>query len=82
MKRYVVDFESGNGKFHEIGEASSLDEAVNIVENFLQAKGFEVPYIRMWQKPESNKYIVDVGSYTEFFHIYYAEVSQFEGEWE
>lgn len=81
MKRYVVDFESDNGKFHEIGEAFSLDEAVNIVEDFLQAQDFEVPYIRVWQKPESNKYMVDVGSHTKFFHIYYAEVSQFEGEW-
>lgn len=81
MKRYVVDFESGNGKFHEIGEAFSLGEAVDIVENFLQAQDSEAPYIRMWQKPESNKYMVDVGSRTEFFHIYYAEVSQFEEEW-
>lgn len=80
MKRYVVDFESGNGKFHKIGEAFSLDEAVNIVENFLQAQDFEAPYIRIWQKPESNKYMVDVGSHTEFFHIYYAEVSLFEEE--
>jgi len=80
MKRYVVDFESSNGKFREIGEALSLDKAVNIVEDFLQAQGFEVPYIRMWQEPENNKYMVDVGSHTEFFHIYYAEVSQFEEE--
>ena len=80
MKRYVVDFESSNGKFHEIGKPFP-DEAVNIVEDFLQAQGFEVPYIRIWQEPENNKYMVDVGSHTEFFHIYYAEVSQFEEEW-
>lgn len=81
MKRYLVDFESANGTFHKIGEAFSLDEAVNIVENFLQAQDFEAPYIRVLQKPENNKYIVYVGSHTEFFHIYYAEVSLFEEEW-
>jgi hypothetical protein len=58
------------GEEREIGRASCYQEAWYIISEFLFDHKFTSHYQRIWKEDEStSRYVIDVGSHTEFFII-------------
>ena len=54
-----------------IGNCETVQDGYKIITNFLKERNYESPYWRM-SRYEDHEWI-DVGSYTEFFEIYFEE---------
>lgn len=66
---FKVFFENSAGKSRLIGTAETKGNAFKVIRDFLKDHNFISYYTRTWEPCEKHT-IVDVGSYTEFFHIY------------
>ena len=64
---YEVFFEKSSGAMVSLGKAENKQEANSIMFKFLRERNYRVYYTRHIQK--NDEIIVDVGSYTEFFHF-------------
>ena len=62
----ILYFGKGNEK-REIGRPENIAEALHIIYEFCEDKGFYIHYTRMWSKDGINTF--DVGSHTEFFTL-------------
>lgn len=62
-----VYFQNGNRKERLIGEADDRKQAMKIIRNFCDERGFYIPYTRSWA--DGNRIYVDVGSWSEKFII-------------
>lgn len=64
-----VEFEDRYDVRHVIGECETEKEAFKIIYDFLKEHNYESYYART-REIDENHIWVDVGSHTEFFHIY------------
>ena len=65
----IVKFQNSSGDEREIGRASDEKIAYQIINEFLADHNYKSYYMRSWITEDQVK-IVDVGSWSEFFHIY------------
>ena len=69
MKIYKVYFTNPSRRTsREIGRNRSLKKAERVIYRFLENKNYKVPYLRFWYD-ECQRYVYDVGSWSEFFYI-------------
>ena len=75
-----VVFENSYGERREIGRCKKQEEAMKIINNFLNEHNYKSYYCRMWVGcDEDGAYTkVDVGSWSEFFYIYTDEEEENE----
>ena len=62
-----VLFENSKGQTREIAKVKTTEQAYEEINKFCSERNYEIRLMREWKK--DNVTIVDVGSYTEFFHI-------------
>lgn len=62
MKLY---FKDAKGKKKEVSKISNKEDVLDIIINECHNRGYEVKYIRFWQKEDRVTY--DSGSHYEFF---------------
>ena len=65
---YEVFFEKSSGVMVSLGKTENEQEASAIMFKFLRERNYRVYYTRYLEK-SNGEIIVDVGSYTEFFHF-------------
>lgn len=65
----ILSFENSQGVQRIIAEINSVEEAHRQIKRFLDDHNFRSYYTRSW-KPQSWHTVFDVGSHTEFFHLY------------
>ena len=68
MSDLILYFENSQGKRTEIGRPSSMDEASQIISDFLKSHNYKSYYTRMWINDNDEVYY-DVGSHFEFFVV-------------
>lgn len=76
MKLY---FRNSNNQERLIAECKTIQEVNAAIKQFLAEHNYTSYYTRIWYEPEGTKtpygireesrFIYDVGSYTEFFHL-------------
>ena len=65
----IVKFQNSSGDEREIGKSSDEKVIYQIINEFLTDHNYHSYYMRSWITEDQAK-IVDVGSWSEFFHIY------------
>ena len=80
-KKFVhpVFFQDNYGKEHVIAEVQTMGEAFTAIREFCNKRNFDTPYTRFWLEPyrdeddmlDCYKMVFDVGSWSEFFNIYF-----------
>ena len=79
---YPVFFENSAGKERVIAEVQTMDEALDAIRKFLDEHEYKSYYTRFWLEEteyENEPCVVltfDVGSWSEFFHIYFDNMVQ------
>lgn len=79
---YPVFFENGYGKERVIAEVQTMDEALGAIRKFLVERGYKSYYTRFWLEETEHEnapcvvLTFDVGSWSEFFHIYFDNMLQ------
>ena len=68
-------FQNSQGKLRLIAQPTSDKEVNATIKQFLDDHNYKSYYTRTWYEPEINRFVIDVGSYTEFFQC---EVSKTE----
>lgn len=77
MKLVFIDSKDNQ---RELGIFETVEEAENKIKEFLEEKHFKSPY---WRKIYfDNKLTYDVGSWYEFFVIYYDNNAKEVGVWD
>ena len=71
-----LTFENSRGEERVIGEPADEEYAFKMIQQFIEDHNFKSYYTRTWHDPELNRRTFDVGSHTEFFHLYYEEVER------
>lgn len=67
-----VYFKNSNGKEILKGKTDNDDDAIKIIDDFCDERGFHVYYKRFWTDPYNyRRTICDYGSHNEFFIIEY-----------
>ena len=85
-KKFVhpVFFENSDGKERVIAEAQTMNEALDAIREFLKERKYKSYFTRFWLEEteyENAPCVVltfDVGSWSEFFHIYFDNMLQAE----
>jgi len=62
-------FEDSYGQKRVLGSYDTRNDCLMAIHAFLEEHNFKSYYTRSWR--EGNDETLDVGSYTEFFHIIY-----------
>ena len=62
-----VIFQNSRHEERQIGTASDKEEAMKIIDKFLNEHNFKSYYKRLWE--ENGRIKIDVGSWTEFFWL-------------
>ena len=83
-KKFVhpVFFENSEGKEHVIAEVQTMDEALSVIREFLDEHGYKSYYTCFWLEETEYENVpcvvltFDVGSWSEFFHIYFDNMLQ------
>ena len=52
----------------------SILKCLERIDKFLKSKNYKSYYQRWWFEEDKNKIIIDVGSHSEFFNIYYNKI--------
>ena len=80
---YPVFFQDSYGKEHVIEEVQNMEEALSAIREFCKERNYNIQYIRFWLEPyESDEcpdaymMVFDVGSWSEFFNIYFDNEKQ------
>lgn len=75
---YPVFFQDSYGKEHAVAEVQNMKEAFAAIREFCHERNYDIQYTRFWLEPyESNecpdayRLVFDVGSWSEFFNIYF-----------
>lgn len=68
-----LTFENSNGAERIIAEVQTLEEAHREIAKFLDDHKYKSYYTRRWS-PQPWHTVFDVGSHTEFFHLYNEEL--------
>lgn len=69
MNIYKVYFTNPSRRTsREIGRGRTLNQAERVIYRFLESKNYKIPYLRFWYD-DYQRYVYDVGSWTEFFYI-------------
>ena len=69
-RRMKVYFRNSNGKKILIGNAKDNDEAMKVINEFCDERGFKIYYTRMWIDGDNqNRTWIDVGDHLCFFLI-------------
>ena len=75
---HPVFFQDNYGKEHVIAEVQDMEEAFAAIREFLVGHEYESYYTRFWLEPHKSdecpnayKLVFDVGSWSEFFNIYF-----------
>lgn len=85
-KKFVhpVFFENSDGKERVIAEVQTMNEALDAIREFLVEREYKSYFTRFWLEEteyENTPCVVltfDVGSWSEFFHIYFDNMLQAE----
>ena len=85
-KKFIhpVFFENSCGKERVIAEVQTMDEALDAIREFLVEREYKSYFTRFWLEEteyENEPCVVltfDVGSWSEFFHIYFDNMLQAE----
>ena len=88
MNRQPVFFENAQGKERVVEEATNMQEAFEIIREFCNERDYYIHYTRFYieecpAEAGSNaetawRLTFDVGSWSEFFHIYFDTFEQAE----
>ena len=88
MNREPVFFENSQRKERVAGEATDMQESFEVIRKFCNERDFHIHYTRFWIEEcpaEAGSGIetawrltFDVGSWSEFFHIYFDTFEQAE----
>ena len=82
---YHIYFENSFGKEtfldtiiteENVDMEKSILKCLERIDKFLKSKNYKSYYQRWWFEGDKNKIIVDVGSHSEFFNIYYNKIQQ------
>ena len=80
---YPVFFQDNYGKEHVIAETQNMEEVFAAIRDFCSDREYKVCYTRFWLEPYSTdecpnayKMVFDVGSWSEFFNIYFDNEKQ------
>lgn len=66
---YVI-FSNSYGEKRKIGKPiKNKKDAIHEINDFLNDHSFKSYYFRSWFSKETNMYVIDVGSHTEFFYV-------------
>lgn len=66
---YVI-FSNCKDETRKIGnKVENRKQVVEEINKFLKDNNFKSYYMRSWFNIERNQYVIDVGSYTEFFYV-------------
>lgn len=65
----TLTFENSFGKERKIASVSDEKEAFTEIHKFLKDHNYKSYYTRSWLVDSDHK-VFDVGSHTEFFHLY------------
>lgn len=64
-----IIFSDCKNEERKIGDkVENREQAVREINKFLEDNGFKSYYMRFWFNIKRNQYVIDVGSYTEFFY--------------
>lgn len=70
VQQYQVYFENRLGERKEIGLASGIKEALDIIDSFLVEHNYKTEYyIRLFVDDSRGEWVIDVESHTEFFYV-------------
>ena len=88
MNREPLFFEHASGREIVIAEVSNMEDAFAEIKAFCAERNFNIPYTRLWVEDCSAedgsgadiawRLTFDVGSWSEFFHIYFDTFKQAE----
>lgn len=67
----ILNFQNSHGVEQEIGRPNNENEAMKIINQFLDERKYKSYYTIV--NKEDGKLIYDVGSHTEFFVLYIGE---------
>lgn len=80
VKKMKLVFKNSYGKERELANVESQEEAIKIMNDFMNEHNFKCYYIRTWHVDEgevtptriapASYTCFDVGSHTEFFYLY------------
>ena len=80
---YPVFFQDNYNKEHVVAEVQNMEEAFSAIREFCNKRGYDIHYTRFWLEPYENnecpnayKMVFDVGSWSEFFNIYFDNEKQ------
>lgn len=73
-------FINKNAERIDLGNYSTQEEANKKIKNFLTELGYNSPYWRIAMF--SDRYVYDVGSWSEFFHLYLGDEDGNKEVWE
>lgn len=80
---YPVFFQDSYNREHVIEEVQNMEEAFTAIRKFCNERNYDIQYTRFWLEPYKNdecpdayKLVFDVGSWSEFFNIYFDNEKQ------
>jgi hypothetical protein len=62
----MLYYEDANRHRTEVGNASTIEEALKQIGEYLKERNFQLCYIRYWMKRDGET-VFDFGSHVEFF---------------
>ena len=66
MKLY---FRNSRNQERLIAECEAIQEVTAAINQFLAEHNYKSYYTRIWHDPDQNRFIYDVGSWSEFFEL-------------
>lgn len=88
MNREPVFFENSQGKERAIAEATNMQEAFAAIREFCNERNYDIHYVRYYitdcpaeagsGADTAWRLTFDVGSWSEFFHVYFDTFEQAE----
>lgn len=80
---YPVFFQDNYNREHVIEEVQNIEEAFAAIRDFCKERNYNIQYTRFWLEPyesdecpDAYKMVFDVGSWSEFFNIYFDNEKQ------
>lgn len=64
---FVVQFKNYKSRIRNIGKAETQEQAFKIIQEYLQVRNYNPPYMRVWKR--NNVIEIDVGGWYEMFYI-------------
>lgn len=65
----LLVYKKSNNTIENVATVNNEEEAIKEIKKYCDNNNYEIPYINI--SSHSDKIIYDIGSYTQFFYLYY-----------